>query len=55
MEGLGNSVTAVIQLWKPTDTMSPEDGGSTFSETWVKTAVHGVDFLKTSINFPLCL
>jgi hypothetical protein len=36
MDRLSNSVSTVMQLWKPINLMNPEDGDDMFSETSVR-------------------
>jgi hypothetical protein len=39
METLNNRVSTVIELWKPINARTPEDGGSTFSETLDRSSI----------------
>jgi hypothetical protein len=49
MERLSNNVSTVIQLQKPINPRTPEDGDNTFSETLVQTNATRYKVQKTSL------
>jgi hypothetical protein len=47
--GSVNSVSMVIQLWKPIKLRTPENGDSTFSKTSGRNSAHSIKPQKTSV------